>query len=461
MVKIGFHGAAGTVTGSRYLLEASGAKALVDCGFFQGKKEIRDLNWDPMPCDTEAIDFVILTHAHLDHSGLLPRLVSQGFRGPVYCTPVTASILPIMWRDAAHIIKMEWEWRSRKYIRRGRTPRPLLYTQDDVETSLGLIKPVPMDETTELWDDFFLTYRDAGHIFGAAHAQIDVDNGTRIVFSGDIGQEGKPFFKGAYRFDKADAILVESTYGNRLHRNLEDSVKELEEAILYSAKKKGKVLIPSFALGRTQEMLFYLNGLVESGKLKDMPVFVDSPMATAITEVIKEHPEKFEGEAKRLFQSGDNPLAFPGLTFTRSTKESMKLNHMKGPAVIISASGMCTAGRILHHLKHNLWRPEATVIFVGFQAEGTRGRQIVDGAKMVKLFGEEIVVKAKKRTIGGFSAHADRDELLEWLGSFREGRRRVFAVHGEPMVTKQFASTIHDRLGLDVTVPSLHEEFEI
>ncbi|EPR31585.1 Beta-Casp domain containing protein [Alkalidesulfovibrio alkalitolerans DSM 16529] len=464
-MKINFLGASRTVTGSCYVVEAGGVRFAVDCGMHQGNRDIEKRNRDMAPYEPEKIEFVLVTHAHIDHTGLLPRLVKHGFKGPIYCTPPTADLLEIMLLDSAHIQEMEAEWENKKRLRHGRPPVEALYTKDDVTRTLPLIKPVAYNAEFEPAAGVKVLYRDAGHILGSAFINVTaVNNGssTSLVFSGDLGRPNQLLVSDPEVARSADYLFVESTYGDRDHKNEENSRDELAAAIAHAYKNREKCIIPAFAVERSQEIIYTLWLLAKEGKLpKEMPVFLDSPLAIRATEIFKKHPEYMDDEVRELMQNGDSPFDLPNLVYTRSTADSQRINEHKGAAVVISASGMCNAGRIKHHLRHNLWRHGASIVFVGFQAQGTPGRHIVDGAKKIRLLGEEVAVHAKVFTIGGFSAHAGQSQIMEWIGNFDNPGMEVFLVHGEQKAQTILSEMIRERYGLTVHVPDYLEEVEL
>ncbi len=463
-MRVTFVGGARTVTGSSFLISTDLANVLVDSGMFQGRRELTRRNQLEYIYDPSEIDAVILTHAHIDHSGLIPKLVKAGFRGKIFSTKATADLCELMLLDSAHIQEMESRWRSNKNLRRGLNEVPPLYTIDDATRSLKHFKRVFYDQEFEAATGIRAVFRDAGHIIGSSMVELFVeDEGkeTKLVFSGDVGVPDQPIIRDPSTITGADFLFIESTYGNRLHKSLEESKEELKEAILTTVERGGKVIIPSFAVGRTQELIFYLAEFYREGYLKDVPIFVDSPMATSATEIIRDNPQCFDKETHALLSSGETPLNIPTLTFTRTTRESIAINQMVGGAIVISASGMCDAGRIKHHLRHNLWRPEASVIFVGFQAEGTLGRMIVTGADEVRIMGDEVKVNARIHSIGGFSAHADRNGLLDWASHFRGDSPTVFVVHGEERASLAFARALESELSLTSYVPHWGETVEL
>ncbi len=466
LLKISFFGAAQEVTGSCFLIEAQGVRFLVDCGMFQGGRGAKDRNLRPWPFDPRGIDFVLLSHAHIDHSGLLPRLCAHGFRGPIYTTHATTDLLSVMLLDSAHIQESEWTRAQRK---QGRAPRgqrvELLYTVAQAQDSLEQLNGVNYDDEVQPHPAVRCRFRDAGHILGSAIIELWLTEGSRtrkLVFSGDLGQPGRPIVRDPTPIEDADILLVESTYGNRAHRNLPDTTEELVQVIEDSlSRRQGNIIIPAFALGRTQELLQLLAGLCRQGRLPHLQVFVDSPMASAVTQITWKHPELLDDETRALMVPGGGHIPGMDLRFTRSADESMALNRIKAGAIIVSASGMCDAGRIKHHLRHNLGRRECAIVIIGYQAEGTLGRRLVDGEKRVRIFGEEIAVRASIHTIGGLSAHADREALLGWLGGFKRAPQRTFVVHGEAQTASGFAELISKQLGWTVEAPEAGAAVEV
>ncbi len=462
MVKVTCFGAAGSVTGSNFLVETStGKKVLVDCGLFQGGRTMEHRNWEEWGYNPKEIKNLILTHAHIDHSGRIPKLVKDGFRGKIITSPPTTDLCEVMLLDSAHIQETDSEWKSRKSRRRGEKGVEPLYTTADAEESLRLFLPTERDRIIELEPGIKARLRNSGHILGSAMVELwieDQGKETKIVFSGDLGQQDQLIVKDPVEIMEADYVFVESTYGNRLHRKFEESKAELLEAIQHAVSNNEKVIIPAFALERTQEVLYLLGEFSRAGQLNDIPIYLDSPLAIKATEIFRKHKKHYDAEARAIVEQGFDPLDMPNLKFTPTTKDSMKINKLEGSAIIVSASGMCTAGRIKHHLKHNLWRPGASIVIVGFQAQGTTGRRIVDHAKSVKIFGEEVAVKAKVYTIGGFSAHADQADLLGWVGHFaKKSSPRFFTIHGEPIASEALASAIREQIGFDVYVPQSRE----
>lgn len=463
-MKLTFHGAAKTVTGSCHLLETDDVKIMVDCGLFQGSSEADELNFRPFPFSPASIDYLLLTHAHIDHSGLIPRLVKEGFQGKIITTRATAELCGIMLLDSAHIQEMEAEWETRKKKRSGAKGVEPLYTTADAVAALQYFAATDYDTEVDLNGKATVCFRHASHILGAAIIELKITEGvktTKIVFSGDLGRKNQPIIRDPYYPEDADYLVIESTYGNRLHEDKEQKSEKLSDIILEAVKNRGKIIIPAFAVGRTQDVLYELNHLVESGKIPRIPVYFDSPLAIEATEIFTQHRDSYDPQTTALLQSGDDPFEFPGLNFARTTEESKALNTLEGQAIIVSASGMCTAGRIKHHLKHNLWRPEASVLFIGYQAKGTLGRRLRDGEKEVKILGEDISVQAKIFSIDGFSAHADLNDLIEWIDGFTKKPKKVFVVHGEEEAALHFAAAVEERLGLAAIVPERGECYGI
>ncbi len=461
-MNIQFLGAARTVTGSCYLVEAMGHRFAVDCGLHQGNRDIEGRNWNTEVYDPRKIEFFLVTHAHMDHSGLLPRMVQAGFRGRIYTTPPTEELLQIMLLDSAHIQEMEALWQNRKRLRHGEKRVTPLYTQKDAEDTFPRFEAVSYDRPFEPFPGLRVTFRDAGHILGAAMIELDVEEGgkrAKLLFSGDIGRPAQLIMRDPTVITRADFLFLESTYGNRDHKDEKESLDELEEAIAHSCGNGEKVIIPAFAVGRTQEILYCLHQLAKGGRLpRGLPVYVDSPLAIRATEIFNRNTAYFDEEARAMLKRGENPLAVPNLKLTETTEESMAINTREGPAIVISASGMADAGRIKHHLRHNLWREGASVVFVGFQAQGTTGRRIVDGAPKVRLFGEDVAVRAKVFTINGFSAHAGQSQLLDWLAHFEPRGLEVFLVHGEYGAQQVLAEKIRERFGIRAHIPDYLDE---
>ncbi|WP_028574512.1 MBL fold metallo-hydrolase RNA specificity domain-containing protein [Desulfonatronovibrio hydrogenovorans] len=462
-MKVKFLGAARGVTGSCYAMEVNGSRFAVDCGLHQGNSEIEKRNWNTDVYNPGGLEFIMITHAHIDHCGLLPKLVRDGFNGRVYVTPPTMDLLEIMLKDSAYIQEMEAEWKNKKRSRHGRPTLDPLYTQADVDKALAMLTPVEYNEEFTPKPGINVLYKDAGHILGSSIIEIRVDEKddkkVKLVFSGDLGRPNQLLVRNPSYSEVADFLFLESTYGNRDHKNEDQSRDELLEAIDYSYKHGQKVIIPAFALERTQEVLYSLYLLHKEGRLpQDVPIFLDSPLAIRATQVFSKNYRYFDVKTRKLFKAGEDPLRLPGLKLTESPKESMAINSYNGPAIIISASGMANAGRVKHHLRHNIWKKGASIVFVGFQAKGTPGRKIVDGAKTIKILGEELAVNARVFTINGFSAHAGQSHLLEWLSCFQNHGMKVFLMHGEYENQKVLARLIEKRFGHEVHIPDYLEE---
>ncbi len=446
-------GAAGQVTGSCFLLN-NGEKFLVDCGLYQGGKATEEMNHDPWPFDPEEITALFLTHAHIDHSGRIPKLVKDGFRGKIYCSAPTAELCKILLLDSAHIQEVEAEWHTRKNRRSARAEVEPLYTVADAQACLPLFEVAREDEAVVLNRNMRICFRHAGHILGASMLEIwygtEGSDGNKIVFSGDLGRKEQLLVGAPHAILDADTIFMESTYGNRNHKSFEASRKELLDAINYSVAQGEKVLIPAFAVERTQEILYLLGDFFRRKLIPSIPVYLDSPLGIAATEIFKRMKGFLEEDAVSNMK---DPFDFPELILSRTAEDSIAINEHPGAAIVIAGNGMCTAGRIKHHLKHNLWRSGASLVIAGFQAEGSIGRRIVEGARSVRIFGENVAVRAKVFTIGGFSAHAGQSDLLTWLGHFRNPALQVCVIHGERNVSEIFADLIRQRLGLRATVP--------
>lgn len=474
-MKITFLGAAKTVTGSNFLVEAAGKKFLVDCGMYQGKVTQELENSDPFLYDVHEIDFMLLTHAHIDHSGRIPKLYNDGYRGAVYATKATCDLCEIMLPDSGHIQEVEIEWKNRKRMRECLEPLPPLYTAEDAYKCLEIFKRVQYDEIIDIDDNISVRFNDAGHMLGSAIIEVWVtENGktTKAVFTGDLGNNDLPLLDSPTMISNADYLIMESTYGNRLHMRNDDKAKMFLDIVSETLDNGGRVIIPSFAVGRTQEILYELDKLKEEygqdeefakkyRTIMNVPVYVDSPLAISATEVFKKNTELFEDEIQEKIKRGDNPLEFNGLQFTQTAEESKALNEDQRPAIIISASGMCDVGRIKHHLKHNLWNPKSTILFVGYQAPGTLGRSIVEGAKKVKIFGEEIAVNARVEYIEGYSGHADQTWLLNFVYSFTNPPKHIFLVHGEPDGQEVLRQKIEETSECKVTIPEFGDSFEL
>ena len=458
-MKLEFIGAAHEVTGSCHYIEVNEKHILVDYGMEQGKNLFENVE---LPVEASAIDYVFLTHAHIDHSGLLPLLFQKGFTGRIYATEATCGLCSIMLRDSAHIQMFEAEWRNRKAKRSADLEKFVpLYNMEDAMGAIRLLTPVRYNEKIDVCEGISIRFTDVGHLLGSAAIEVWLTEGgttKKMVFSGDVGNKNQPLLKEPTKIEDADYVLVESTYGDRLHSTVTiDYVQELSKVLNETFMRGGNVVIPSFAVGRTQEMLYFIRQIKEQGLVKDFPdfpVYVDSPLAVDATSVFQKNgAECFDDEALELVRKGINPVTFPGLNLAITVEESKLINEDEEPKVIISASGMCEAGRIRHHLKHNLWRPESTILFVGYQAIGTLGRALMEGASSVKLFGEQIEVRAEIKGLVGMSGHADMAGLLEWMRGFSSKPDRVFVVHGEDTVTDKFAATLKEELGFESYAP--------
>ena len=462
-IKLRFLGAAQNVTGSRHLLQANGIRILIDCGLYQ-ERQFRDRNWEAFPTPPKSINAVLLTHAHLDHCGLLPKLVREGFTGRIYCNPATAEIAKIILLDSAKIQEEDAEHKRKRHKKEGRKgpyPEVPLYTTEDAEACFPLFSPIRYRESIALGDGVEATFYDAGHVLGSSIIRAKVrQNGEEriILFSGDIGRPDRPIVCDPTVFDKADYVLIESTYGNRNHEDTKD-VKEMIGDVINSTKKAGgNIIVPSFALERSQEVLYYINELLLEKKIPHLKIFLDSPMASRITEVFKNHPELFDEQMAEFVKNHESPFNLPELEMAGNADESKAINDIKGTIMVIAGSGMCTGGRVKYHLVNNISGPNNTIMFVGYQAIGTLGRQIVDGAKKVRILGQQYPVKAKVVRINGFSAHADRDELLKWLRELEAPPIAVFVVHGESESAKAFGDYVREQTGWDVTVPAYEDE---
>ncbi|MBN1436320.1 MAG: MBL fold metallo-hydrolase [Sedimentisphaerales bacterium] len=461
-IKITFLGAAQNVTGSRYLVQTNGTTILVDCGLYQ-EREFADRNWDPFPIAPQSIDAVLLTHAHLDHCGLIPKLVKEGFAGKIYATDATAEIAQIVLLDSGHLQEEDAAFKIKRHKKQGHTPpRPVqpLYTVEDAAACEAFFAPVRYNQETKVAEGISATFYDAGHILGSSMVKVRVqaDGQKRtILFSGDVGRWDRPILRDPTCFEHADYIVTESTYGDRLHETVTDIKDRLSEVILDAQASRGNIVIPSFSIERSQDILYYLNEIVLEERVPPITTFLDSPMAIAVTKVFQDHPEMFDRQMNHHIENNHSPFNLPGLTMTRTTNESKAINTISGTAIIIAGSGMCTGGRVKHHLVNNISRPECTILFPGYQARGTLGRIILEGAKEVRILGQIREVKAKIVRIHGFSGHADRDELCKWLGCVDNSPKRVFITHGETEVAQSFAKHVHEKFGWETSVPSYKE----
>ena len=473
-MKITFLGATRTVTGSNYLIEAAGKKFLVDCGMWQGKAELEEENYQEFEFDPREIDFMLLTHAHIDHSGRIPKLYKEGYRNKIYAHKATCDLCALMLPDSGHIQEQESEWKNRKRIRKGEEPREPLYTAEEALRCLEIFEPVKYDEIIDITPEIHARFNDAGHMLGSSIIELWVEeNGKRIktVFTGDLGNNDIPLLNEPTMIEDTDFLVMESTYGSRLHIRNDNKAEDFLNIVAETLDNGGTVVIPSFAVGRTQEILYEIDKLKDIRKdeefrkkyktLMKTPVYVDSPLAISATEVFKENMDLFDEETQKEISKGENPLEFPGLKFTRTAEESKALNEDLTPSIIISASGMCEVGRIKHHLKHNLWNPKNTILFVGYQAPGTLGYNIVNGAKTVKIFGEEIAVNARIEYIEGYSGHADQEGLMNFIYSFIQKPKHIFLVHGEEESQEVLKSKIDEETKLPVTIANFGETYDL
>ena len=452
-------GGCGTVTGSKFLLEEEGRRLLVDCGVFQGGREQKEKNWKEPPFPPSSVDAVALTHAHIDHTGYVPRLAKQGFAGPVFVTPPTAGLLDYLWPDAGHLHEEDARYANKKGYSRHRPALPF-FDGEEARKALRLLRNVRFQERVELSPALAFSFQRVGHILGAAFLLAET-KGARIVFSGDVGQRDAPILKDPEPLDRADYLVLESTYGDRLHPGA-SPLEELARVAEQTVARKGTLLIPAFAVGRTQDVLFHLRALQRTRRLpEDLPIFVDSPMATSVVDLYCEHTQEHDVETEVLRKSGLCPIEGPSVRLVRTSEESRRLNDRRGPMVIISASGMLTGGRVLHHLKRRLPDADTTLLFVGFQAEGTLGRRILEGAREVQVHGDTVPVNARIAEVPALSAHADQRGLIEWAGTLKSPPREIFLVHGEPRASEALAAGLRDRYGWKVTLPAEGAEVEL
>jgi len=466
-MKVRFLGAVKNVTGSKFLLDISGKRILIDCGIYQ-ERELKDRNWEPFPVPPESIHSIILTHAHLDHCGYLPRIVKEGFRGNIFCTEPTSEITMITLLDAGRIQEEDAEKKSRRHMEEGRTDFHTsipLYTAADAEKVAPLFRSYPYGADFEVSEGINASFHDAGHILGAGMIQLEVAQenigARRIIFSGDIGRWNKPVLCDPTLFEEADAVFMESTYGNREHKSEEAAGNRLAEIIDRTVKAGGNIVIPTFAIERAQEILYFISRFFREDVIPHIPVFVDSPMAIDVTAVFSKFPEYLDDNTRAMIGKGHSPFNFPLLKLTRSTDESKSINHMNGSAIIIAGSGMCTGGRIKHHLISNICRPESTIAFVGYQAKGTLGGEIEKKTETVRILGKYYPVKAQVESINGFSAHADKNELFRWISAFKKPPGKIFVVHGEEEASEEFASFLRSRLASEIIMPDYLSEFAI
>jgi metallo-beta-lactamase family protein len=463
MIKLRFFGAAGEVTGSCYVVTTDSAQVMVDMGMHQGEKEADAHNRRLPSIDLSKLDAVVLTHAHLDHCGRLPLLVKNGYRGPIHCTAPTISITEIILRDSARLQAEDYA-RFMRHIHGNESHREPLYSEQDVERTLTRLTMIDYDKVTTIADGISVKFVDAGHILGAASVQMVVEDGNRtvtIVFSGDVGPIGAPIVRDPTTPTPADVVLLESTYGDHDHRSLAETRAEFLSILQHAQAAGSKVIIPAFAVGRTQDLTFHIGEFLRAGQLRTMRVYVDSPMAVSVSGLYARYVGVYDERAAQLLDQKLKPLGFPGLTYTQSVAESKQLNDAQGPMVIISANGMCTGGRILHHLKHNLPNPEAHVVIVGYQGQGTLGRRLVDRAKYVSIFGRDVPVRAKIHTLGGFSAHAGQSGLLNWAAPFQDIKPRVFLTHGEDKPRSVLRDQLKSRFDLDAALPYYGDQVDL
>ena len=473
-MKITFLGATKIVTGSNFLVEAAGKKFLVDCGLYQGKAELEEQNYREFDYNPAEIDFMLLTHAHIDHSGRIPKLYNDGFKGPIYAHKATCDLCQIMLPDSGHIQEMEAEWKNKKRIRKGQPTRGQLYTAEDALKCMEIFVPVKYDEIIQVSENIYVRFNDAGHMLGSSTIEIwakEDGKETKAVFSGDLGNNDIPLLSEPTMIDNCDYLVMESTYGSRLHIRNDQKAELFLKIVSETIDNGGTVVIPSFAVGRTQEILYEINKIKENRHdeeflreyrtLMKVPVYVDSPLAISATQVFKENMDLFEDEVKEEMERGNNPLEFPGLKFTQTADESKALNESDEPSIIISASGMCDVGRIKHHLKHNIWNPKSTILFVGYQAPGTLGYEIVNGAKKVTIFGEEFAVNARIEYIEGYSGHADQEGLMNFVYSFYNKPKHIFLVHGEEESQEVLRNKILENTGIGVTIPEYGETYQL
>lgn len=463
-MKITLFGAAGDVTGTAYYLKTKQSAILIDCGMFQGGKDSELRNKKAPPVDYKTLDAIILTHAHLDHCGRLPLAIKAGYNGPIYATPATMDLVDLILRDALKVQNSDLEKQNRRLRRLGKPPLEPLFREEHVEKAVQLMRPLPYHTEVVIATGITVTADEAGHIMGSATLKVTVKEGAfsrSVVFSGDLGPYGMPIVRDAENFTSADLLFMESTYGDRDHKPLADTLKEMEAIIRHALETKGKMLVPSFAIGRTQDLLYYLEQAFADGDLPPFPIYIDSPMAIEATRIYMNHPELFDEEMTDFSKDGELMKYRGYIHPTPTPEQSKRLNDIDGPCMIIAGSGMCNAGRIQHHLRHNLWRPDAAVLIVGYQAEGTLGRRLVDGASWVSIWGERISVKAKVHKLGGFSAHAGQSDLLRWFDTIAPSRPRVVLTHGEDRARIPLAKIITERYGITPLLPYYNDVIKI
>lgn len=457
-MRLTFMGANRQVTGSRYCLEVNETRLMIDCGLTQ-ERAFLSRNWDPCPIDASTIDSMLLTHIHIDHSGLIPKFVREGFQGPIFATRPTVDLAEIVLRDSAHIQEEDAAFKAKRHRRekrKGRFPETPLYTTPDAERALKAFRPVDYNNAISVADGVEVVFHEAGHILGSAMLELRIlENGEqrRLIFSGDIGQWGKPLIGDPTVFEQADYVVMESTYGDSDHEKSKEAETQMGEIINRTIERGGNVVIPTFAIERAQELMYHIGRLVYADKIPDVPIFLDSPMAVDVTEIFYRHRQYLDEETRQLTESGQPPLRYQGLRLVQSVHDSKAIADFKGPCVIMSTAGMCNAGRIKHHLKNNIVRPECSILFVGYQAHGTLGRQIVEGSARVRIHGETHPVRATIERIDGLSAHADQSGLLRWLTSLQSPPRQIFLTHGEESGATRLAEKIRETLGWPVMIP--------
>lgn len=465
-MKVKFLGAAKNVTGSKFLLDILDKRILVDCGIYQ-ERGLKDRNWEKFPVAPGSIDAILLTHAHLDHCGYLPRIVKDGFKGKIFCTEPTAEIVRITLLDSGKIQEEDAEKKRKRHAKEGRKePYPAipLYTVEDAESVFPLLVSHPYKSGFEVVDGITASFYDAGHILGAAMIELKVSlNGgmKKIIFSGDIGRWNKPILCDPTLFEEADIVFVESTYGNRIHESEDEAGNKLAGIINRTAQAGGNVVIPAFAIERAQEILFFLSKFLKENVIPHILVFIDSPMAINVTEVFKKYPKYFDDNTRSLMENGHSPFDFPLLKLTRTAAESKSINHIKGSSIIMAGSGMCTGGRIKHHLISNITRPESTIAFVGYQAKGTLGREILGKPETVRILGKHFSVKAQIENINGFSAHADKNDLFRWIQGFKKRPQKIFVIHGEEEATDEFALFLKETTESEIITPDYLSEYPL
>ena len=467
-IQVRFLGAAESVTGSRHLLEFNHSKVMVDCGLYQ-ERALQSRNWEDFGVDPAELDAVLLTHAHLDHCGLLPKLVKKGFKGKVYCTEATAQIAEIVLADSGKIQEEDAQYKIKRHKRAGyKPPRPVepLYTQEEAQACSTHFAPVPYNVPVQVADNIEASFHEGGHIFGSSIIKMTIKlNGDRrtVLFTGDLGRVGKPILKNPAIFTEADYIFVESTYGDRVHTNVEDTKEQLCDAVNKTFQAGGNIIVPSFSIERAQEVLYYMNELLMADRIPHIMTFLDSPMAVRVTKVFEKHPELYDKQMTRMMENDESPFTFKGLKLVASTRESKAINHIKGTIMVIAGSGMCTGGRVKHHLVNNITRPECAVLFVGYQAVGTLGRNILEAEKgaEVRILGQMLPVNANIVQVHGFSAHADKLEILTWLQNIKNKPRKVFVVHGEKEAAHSFKDFLTEKTGWDIMVPKYQDIVKI